>query len=85
MLALRQKLLNADNELQILLQIHGVDVKREIELNAKIDTLKETLDGLGFPHNEDTPVELDVDITFDHVSVQDLCSFTLGLDCAQTT
>ena len=85
MLALRQKLLNANNELQSLLQSHGVDVKREIELNAKIDTLKETLDGLGFPHNEDTPIELDIDITSDRVSVQDLCDFTLCLDCAQLT
>ena len=59
-LAMRQKLHNADNELQRLLQSHIVDVKREIELKVKIETFKETLE---FLDSEDTPVALELELT----------------------
>ena len=75
-IAMRQKLYDADNDLQSLLQSPNVDVKREIELTVKMETLKETLDGLGFPHSKDTLVDLEFDITCERVSVCDFCAST---------
>ncbi|MCO5559731.1 hypothetical protein L7F22_013332 [Adiantum nelumboides] len=49
-LAMRQKLYEAENEMWCLGLTDSVDARREIELKVKIETLKETLDGLGFPH-----------------------------------
>ena len=75
-LSIRQKLCDADNELRSLLQDPSVDAKKEIELTVRIDTLKDALCDLGFPHSNDTPVDLQVDITSQLVSVCDFCSFT---------
>ena len=67
-LAIRQKLHDAENELQRLLQSDSVDVKREIECKVKIETFKETLEGLAFPDSDDTLADLHLDSTCQRVS-----------------
>ena len=46
----------------------------------KIETLKEMLADLGFPHSEYTPDDVEVDITCQRVSVCYFCASTIRLE-----
>ena len=78
--ATRKKLRDAIEELETLGQSESQDVKRGIQLNVKIETLKEMLADLGFPHSEYTPDDVEVDITCQRVSVCYFCASTIRLE-----